>query len=383
MMEFTFDGIVRQGFGFYNPNHAAALICAIFPFFWGWKKMTWLGWLASIALTIPLALTYSRTGILVLFFELMLYLIFSKGKNWKWISGMYIGLFFILILWGVFQRFTLDRSIVNRPEIWIAGLKLYAVNPWGVALGNSGLLVSTFMLDNIFCRTLINSHLTLLTEQGIIFAFLWFFSIFYATINIKRHLRIGISFLGLTLSASCSTIFDWSILSDFWEYGQLGLCNFILSWILLLFFAMLGIVLMIGRANWKRILIAAVIAGMIVTVPLLFRTDAPQVRCGCVLRTGNPQVFVMYDNDWTLKTIYPMLKSGYVLPLRPRQIIATPVGSEVWLFGTMVEFSDYFKQQKLVLVNPPDFFLMPPNVVKILVPRFPQRIFDNIQVESY
>ena len=31
MMEFTFDGIVRQGFGFYNPNHAAALICAISP----------------------------------------------------------------------------------------------------------------------------------------------------------------------------------------------------------------------------------------------------------------------------------------------------------------------------------------------------------------
>ena len=34
MMEFTFDGIVRQGFGFYNPNHAAALICALLPFCW-------------------------------------------------------------------------------------------------------------------------------------------------------------------------------------------------------------------------------------------------------------------------------------------------------------------------------------------------------------
>ena len=34
MMEFTYDGMVRQGFGFYNPNHAAAVICAVFPFLW-------------------------------------------------------------------------------------------------------------------------------------------------------------------------------------------------------------------------------------------------------------------------------------------------------------------------------------------------------------
>ena len=26
----------RLAFGFYNPNHAAAMICALFPFCWGW-----------------------------------------------------------------------------------------------------------------------------------------------------------------------------------------------------------------------------------------------------------------------------------------------------------------------------------------------------------
>ena len=31
MMEVTSDGIVRWGFGFYNPNHAAALITLLFP----------------------------------------------------------------------------------------------------------------------------------------------------------------------------------------------------------------------------------------------------------------------------------------------------------------------------------------------------------------
>ena len=35
MMEFTYDGFVRWGFGFHNPNHAAAAICALLPFVWG------------------------------------------------------------------------------------------------------------------------------------------------------------------------------------------------------------------------------------------------------------------------------------------------------------------------------------------------------------
>ena len=33
-MEFTYDGMVRWGFGFYNPNHAAALFAALLPFLW-------------------------------------------------------------------------------------------------------------------------------------------------------------------------------------------------------------------------------------------------------------------------------------------------------------------------------------------------------------
>ena len=34
-MDFVVGDIVRQGFGFANPNHAAAAICAAFPFCWG------------------------------------------------------------------------------------------------------------------------------------------------------------------------------------------------------------------------------------------------------------------------------------------------------------------------------------------------------------
>ena len=36
VVEFVAGDLVRQGFGFANPNHAAAAICAAFPFCWGW-----------------------------------------------------------------------------------------------------------------------------------------------------------------------------------------------------------------------------------------------------------------------------------------------------------------------------------------------------------
>ena len=35
-MEFTCNGISSIAAGFYNPNHAAAAMCELFPFCWGW-----------------------------------------------------------------------------------------------------------------------------------------------------------------------------------------------------------------------------------------------------------------------------------------------------------------------------------------------------------
>lgn len=226
MMEFTFDGIVRQGFGFYNPNHAAALICAIFPFLWGWKKYAWIGWMLTFLLTVPLVMTYSRTGVLVLAFELAAYFIISKTKNWKLIAAIAGGILLILLIGGIFGRFTLDKAVANRPEIWFAGLKLYAVNPFGVGLGNSGTVVSNFILDSIQCRTLVNSHLTLLAEFGCITGFLWFLSIFYALLTGIKKPRTWCAVAGLCISATIASIFDWDLLSDFQNYGDLPLLNF-------------------------------------------------------------------------------------------------------------------------------------------------------------
>ena len=267
MMEFTFDGIVRQGFGFYNPNHAAALICAIFPFLWGWKKYAWFGWFLTFLLTVPLVMTYSRTGVLVLGFELVAYFILSKTKNWKLIIAIACGILLILLIGGIFGRFTLDKAVTNRPEIWLAGLKLYAANPLGVGLSNSGMIVSNFMLENIQCRTMVNSHLTLLAEFGIFAGFFWFSFIFYALFTGVKKLRTWCAVAGLAISAISASIFDWNLLSDFQIFGELPLLNFVLSWLMLLLFLALTLYLLWGKVNLKRLGVAAGCAILCVILP--------------------------------------------------------------------------------------------------------------------
>ena len=83
-MEFVAGDVVRMGFGFFNPNHAAALICAVIPFCWGWRgRWRWAGRLIGAALCVMLAMTYSRTGVLVLVCEIVALLLdhktFSSG----------------------------------------------------------------------------------------------------------------------------------------------------------------------------------------------------------------------------------------------------------------------------------------------------------------
>ena len=79
MMEFTYDGMVRLGYGFYNPNHAAALICALLPFLWEWcsrteqKLIRIAPILLTLLLTAALIFTFSRTGIAVMILEALLY----------------------------------------------------------------------------------------------------------------------------------------------------------------------------------------------------------------------------------------------------------------------------------------------------------------------
>ncbi len=373
MMEFTFDGIVRQGFGFYNPNHAAALICALFPFLWGWKKYAWIGWMITFLLTIPLVMTYSRTGVLVLAFELAAYFILSKTKNWKLIAAIVSGILLILIVGGIFGRFALDKAVTNRPEIWLAGLKLYAVNPLGVGLSNSGMVVSNFMLEDIQCRTLVNSHLTLLVEFGIIAGFFWLSFISYALFSGVKKPRTWCAVAGLAISAISASIFDWDLLSDFQNYGNLPLLNFVLSWLLLFIFLVLTAYLLWKKINLKRFGIAAGCAILCVILPFcLWKSDTPKVK-NDIVYTSSDAALVLYDEDWELNSLLPYCKTGYQIPLQPGLVkIKT---EKVFLFGNAAEYAPEFPESKITYVNPPDFFEPVANTEKIILPPHDSRDF--------
>ena len=366
MMEFTFDGIVRQGFGFYNPNHAAALICAIFPFLWGWKKYAWIGWILTFLLTVPLVMTYSRTGVLVLGFELAAYFIIFKTKNWKLIAAIASGILLILFTGGIFGRFAIDKAVSNRPEIWIAGLKLYAANPLGVGLSNSGMIVSNFMLENIQCRTMVNSHLTLLAEFGIFAGFFWFSFIFYALFTGVKKLRTWCAVAGLAISAISASIFDWNLLSDFQNFGELPLLNFVLSWLMLLLFLALTLYLLWGKVNLKSLGFAAGCAILCVILPFcLWKADTPKVKSDIVYSSSDAPL-VLYDEEWNIKSLLPYCKNNYQIPLQPGLVkIKT---EKIILFGNAAEYAPEFPESKITYVNPPDFFDPVANTEKIILP---------------
>ena len=81
-MEFVAVDVLRMGFGFFNPSHAAAAICALFPFCWGWMRYMWLGRVLFVLLCVMLALTQSRTGLIVLVLEMSVWWIL-KLRNYN------------------------------------------------------------------------------------------------------------------------------------------------------------------------------------------------------------------------------------------------------------------------------------------------------------
>ena len=158
--------IYRHTFGYFNPNHAAAIICAQLPLCWGWRRCAWLGWIAFAALCMMLAMTQSRTGLVLMAIEVIA---MSKCKiesaKCK-MTGVVLALLGVaVIVWWMWPRLTIDDSILNRPRIWLAGLRLFAANLSGVGLGNFGAVASACLLPGILeRRTMISAHSTLLVE---------------------------------------------------------------------------------------------------------------------------------------------------------------------------------------------------------------------------
>ena len=358
MPEFTWNGIVRHGFGFYNPNHAAALICAAFPFLLGWKRRPWIGILLAAALLVPLALTFSRTGLAVLVFESALLAVLKGGTARKTAIAAIALAIAVFGAFGVLGRFVPDAAAENRLHIWKAGLSLCAANPGGVGAGQSGKLVSAFLLDGIECRTLVNAHLTLLAERGAAVGFAWFAFVLSALFAGRRRPATLCAFAGMTVSALMSTVFDESRLLGFSDFGRYGVADFALSWTSALLYLGFGCRLASGGNRRDWLLASGCAALFSFLLPVCFADKAaPKVRNGCVVFGGAGAPLVLYDPSWTLSAMLPYLDEGFVMPLDPGDF-SGPF-DRIWYFGDAAEYSFSHPDARHTFFFPSEFFEPP------------------------
>jgi hypothetical protein len=403
MPEFTANGFLRFGFGFCNPNHAAALICALAPFCWGWRGVRrWCGYAAFAALCVALALTYSRTGIAVLAMEMASWGamnwrggIFGRAKSRPSRNGRAgarpsrccfaaATVALAAVAWWMRGRFAVDGAILNRPVIWLAGLRLFAANPLGVGFGRSGEIASAFLLpDGMAVRTLVNSHLTLAAETGAFAGFAWLVFVSLPLALGAKFRRAWIAFAGLALSAFSSSVFDWHVLFDFTEMGGLPLSNFLLSWATLILFVGTGVA-MIARSTFAalRICVALAVSAVVLTAALCFRSDAaPRVGNGFVSTGGEARVY--RGADWSLRDAVPFFPQGARFSLQTGVPDGASGGGDVWLFGDAAESAWRFPSASVTLVSPPEFCEAPSNVVRILQRRWGEEPIDDPRVEAY
>ena len=406
-MDFVVGDLVRQGFGFANPNHAAAAICAAFPFCWGWRgRWRWAGRLIGIALCVMLAMTYSRTGVVVVAIEATVLWRGALGssrptsgrvRRWNAVPTIWgiilTGCLACVAAWWMWPRIQLDGAVMNRPKIWLTGLQLLAANPLGVGFGNSGEIATAFMLpDGITVRTLVNSHLTLLVEMGAFVGGAWFAFIALALCVGRAMRRTWVAFAGLAVSAFSASVFDWHVLFDFVEKGGYGTVNFVLAWGLFAAFVVMGAAMMAvwgrrcftqrcGEAEGaesfrlggvrRRVLTVGCLAVGVCAAVVGFRSDVtPRVEgeyvvCG---RRWNavPTVPSVYRSEgWSLKSVAKLFPNGARFCIRNGVPASAEDAGEVWFFGDAAESAWRFKGARLKLVDPPEFFDPPTNAVVV------------------
>ena len=377
----------RLSFGFHNPNHAAALVCALLPLCLGWRRAAWVGRGLAAGLFAALLLTQSRTGLLVAALEGAAWWAMRRGSRMRYrnqrvdsrgrlfsrlgklvVVAVAVG----LSLWWLGPRLALDGSILNRPKIWLAGLRLFAANPDGVGLGNSGALASAFLLpgDVPDVRTLVSSHLTLLAEGGWLVGWAHFAFLALALCGVRRSPRVGLAFAGLVLSACASTVFDGSVLFDFAEQGGLGGTNWMLSWLTFALFVVFGVWLVVKSATQtgrrgegedgldridkidriveggaprlsnpvnpvnpvrKTPCLPSSVASALnaIGMPVLFAGalvlaaryvppgDAPRVQGGYAASGAAPRALALYDGSWSLRAVRARTGADALVPVRP------------------------------------------------------------------
>lgn len=401
MMEFTSDGIVRWGFGFYNPNHAAALITLLFPLLWPlfnrpgrWPKV--VAGIAAAGLIAALALTGSRTGMAVLVMEMVFFCCFYGRRFLKYGLAALAVLVAAFALSGMLGRFGIDRALTNRPVIWRGGAELFSLLPGGCGLGDSGRIVSEFLLpegSGIVCRTLVNSHLTWLVEFGAVPGVLYVFAVLVALFRLPRRSEpfrpaLWCAVVGTLVSATLASCFDWPLLFDFYSFGTLPLLNWLLSWLLLLGFCAAVVLLWLPKVSRRRLLAAAgtavaVVAAIWITgwgmrggsAPELFRADGV-----LMLRLpGKDPVLALYDREWTAGEVAEFIRrnlpeQGAEIPLDAwAEKVEPPPASRcrsVLLFGRAADWADRLEAYELHLAAPPENMPLPERTRKIYVGRY-------------
>lgn len=372
-MEFTVGDYVRMGFGFANPNHAAALFCAFMPFCWGWKSNRWLGWLICSAMAVALAQTFSRTGFVILAFEMVLWRVLCRkacaGDTLRgWRLALVVTVVIGSICWMA-PRLTLDGAILNRPRVWLAGLRLWLANPWGVGFGNSGILATSFLLpEGVEVRTLVNSHLTLLVELGAAWGALWMGFVCLASVCGKGHPRMRLSFMGLALSACTSTVFDWHLLLSSSMANSSGALNLVMAWVLLAVFFGTGIFLIVRGVSLRRIgaTVAIVSVGLCALLLMPVSPEVPRVASGYV-RYGADGPVVMHDRSWSLKTLRKQLPEGATIRIAPGvDHTVGDVSRGLWLYGEVAESSHRFPEAEITVIGAPEFYEPGTNVKRVV-----------------
>jgi len=208
--EYFFRESVRWNFGFANPNKAAVLFACLLPLAWAawaasWRLKRGLRVMALFGSGIGvlgagfcLLMTYSRGGILAGGVALaFLWLtpwrdlprkISAVPRSQKIISGWLVATLLGMFAWlGAAGRsveaISNDASVGNRLVLWQKALVMAVENPQGFGAGHSGAAYMQWYQSASLTagyRTMVNSYLTFLVEQGwlaflgLVFGFLVF-----------------------------------------------------------------------------------------------------------------------------------------------------------------------------------------------------------------
>lgn len=203
--------------------------------------------------------------------------------------------------------------------------------------------------------------------------FLWFGIIFYALLHGIPKARTWCAFAGLCLSAFSASVFDWGVLTDFQQFGELSFLNFVLSWLLLIFFLLLAGCLVQGKFRLKQLGIAAGFVLLCGAMPFCLWNPQTPKRKGDIVYTSPEAPLALYDEEWNMKSVLPYCGGGFRIPLRAGFFPGK--AKELLLFGDAAEYAPEFPESRIIYVHPPEFFDPAPNTAKIFLSRHDTRIF--------